>query len=934
MAEVAAAEEDGEGEEDCFFESLGRISSSVSFDIGGLGSSSSDTDIDDARTSFASAVGPPAEFLRHYSFASSPIASPSSSIDGTPGEEDYGIWMGEPLSVQERRRRLLQGMGLASWRDFGSAREGRGKRRGAVDESGPLGLLQPPVSSVDATPASASNMSSRSTIVRSKSDVGEAAGRATIWRFSHLIGSPLPSCSLVRSVSTPPSFSFSPPASEEDECDGRIISVWRISGERDLQISNSRDIGDNSRPRLYTIKNLDTGKEFVIDELLEDGTWNRLSDPQTGMRLTIEEFETTLGYSPIVRELMRRANIASMGSGSATVMSSLTHGRRNVKSSGKKKGIGWFKNIRGVASSVTALMLEKEREIGSSGRCASSSTVDSSSSEWMKVRQSRKPYKELTGLYLCQEIRAHQGSIWTIKFSLDSRLLASAGEDRVIHVWQVIECDDHASSSRRIQDEAKSAPPSGYSLDQSTRMSSPDQSNLLDVREAQRLSTKISSHRKRSSIPDYVVPGTVFSLSQKPICSFHGHLDDVLDLSWSKSQYLLSSSMDKTVRLWDMASKTCLKMFAHNDYVTCIQFNPVDDRYFISGSLDAKVRIWNIPDRQVVDWTDLHEMVTAACYTPDGQGALVGSHKGTCRFYSTSDGKLHQRAQTEIQNKRRKSHAKKITGFQFVPGNPSEVLVTSADSQIRIFDGIQLTHKFRGFRNTSSQMSASCTADGNYVICASEDSNVYVWKREEPRSAGSMGKGKTWITTRSHEHFHCKDVSVAIPWPPSSNNKIEPPLLSSCLRQHGHQLPLRSPGSQQPLSSIITAAEDVSVSSRMSPGPPLAKKHSLEQTPPCLEEDLSNPSHSGPLSGGSSSSFSTSSWLMSGALSSISALNTFTSSSLPSLRWHSGSNNRSTNGPSSTAWGLVVVTAGLGGEIKIFQNFGLPRLLNRQNNIF
>lgn len=53
--------------------------------------------------------------------------------------------------------------------------------------------------------------------------------------------------------------------------------------------------------------------------------------------------------------------------------------------------------------------------------------------------------------------------------------------------------------------------------------------------------------------------------------------------------------------------------------VTCIQFNPVDDRFFISGSLDAKVRIWSIPDHQVIDWNDLHEMVTAACYTPDGQ---------------------------------------------------------------------------------------------------------------------------------------------------------------------------------------------------------------------------------------------------------------------------------------------------------------------------
>lgn len=59
--------------------------------------------------------------------------------------------------------------------------------------------------------------------------------------------------------------------------------------------------------------------------------------------------------------------------------------------------------------------------------------------------------------------------------------------------------------------------------------------------------------------------------------------------------------------------------------MTCIQFNPIDDMYFISGSLDAKIRIWSIPDRQVIDWTDLHEMVTAVCYSPDGE-VLSGSY--------------------------------------------------------------------------------------------------------------------------------------------------------------------------------------------------------------------------------------------------------------------------------------------------------------------
>lgn len=57
--------------------------------------------------------------------------------------------------------------------------------------------------------------------------------------------------------------------------------------------------------------------------------------------------------------------------------------------------------------------------------------------------------------------------------------------------------------------------------------------------------------------------------------------------------------------------------------VTCIQFNPLDDNYFISGSLDAKIRLWNIPVRQVVDWTDLHEMVTASSFTPDGLVQLL-----------------------------------------------------------------------------------------------------------------------------------------------------------------------------------------------------------------------------------------------------------------------------------------------------------------------
>lgn len=53
--------------------------------------------------------------------------------------------------------------------------------------------------------------------------------------------------------------------------------------------------------------------------------------------------------------------------------------------------------------------------------------------------------------------------------------------------------------------------------------------------------------------------------------------------------------------------------------VTCVQFNPIDERYFISGSIDGKVRVWDALDKRVVDWTDTRKIITALSYQPDGK---------------------------------------------------------------------------------------------------------------------------------------------------------------------------------------------------------------------------------------------------------------------------------------------------------------------------
>jgi len=68
----------------------------------------------------------------------------------------------------------------------------------------------------------------------------------------------------------------------------------------------------------------------------------------------------------------------------------------------------------------------------------------------VKVKLRRKSMKELSDLHMGQEIQAHQGAIWTMKFCPDGQYLASAGQDRVVHVWEVLDHPSVAESGRLL----------------------------------------------------------------------------------------------------------------------------------------------------------------------------------------------------------------------------------------------------------------------------------------------------------------------------------------------------------------------------------------------------------------------------------------------------------------------------------------------------
>ncbi|XP_059305597.1 uncharacterized protein LOC132057152 isoform X1 [Lycium ferocissimum] len=917
---------DGLGEDDDddnFFESRDRLSTAIPLDLGSSGSDDDD-EFEDSRLSFVSTLSS----ASIKKFQGIEIESVSDSFSSA----DYGMWMAEPGDIKERRKRLLQGMGLSSNKDLLKLKSAKivraiSRKVEKFQDSKPPKVDSSPAKELKFSQEQQPSASQPIALVRSRSDgdiqyfsvntkkrkeelIGDISKQRLTRTFSGVLAPSIGVFQLAGSVRMSPK-------------KNRNGSLMQNGSDMSSTLSyGSADVGFAS---FFLIKNLDTGKEFIVKESNEQGMWNKLSDIQTGKQLTMDEFEKHVGYSPVVKELMRRVN-GSRNHDDERKLSPNSYLSKRFRNS-KRRGVALLKNIKGVAHSMSGKIIDKERE---QPVPEEQQKPNKNSSKWIKVRQHGKSCKEFTALHLCQEIRAHEGSIWTIRFSSDAHYLATAGEDTLIHIWEVQECEvmNNLASASPVHPTAGS-PVHPIARSNSDRPPMPETGYMTSER---RKKGKVSHKKKGNSIPEYVnVPETVFSLSEKPICTLKGHQDDVLDLSWSRSQLLLSSSIDKTVRLWDVETQTCLKMFAHNDYVTCIQINPMDDDYFISGSLDAKVRIWNIPDRKVVDWSDLHEMVTATCFTPDGQGALIGSHKGSCRMYTTSECKLEQKDNIEIQPKKN-SQLKKVTGLQFAPWNPAEVLITSADSRIRIFDGSQMIYKFRasGFRNTSSQIAASFSSDGKYVISASEDSHVYIWKREEPKSPS--GKPRTSISVQAHERFQCKDVSVAIPWPGSVKN--EAPLVEMHSKRHSKRfLPPQYPT----VGSPTKESSDVANSKRHLPPLNVArnKSNALERDQSSREEeDLAQISRTDSGIGPGESFASGSSSTRFGDSPSISACSSSRSQSWSSSWTQDGNNSHGNNVIQATAWGMVIVTASLGGEIRVYQNFGLPLKASRQTNLF
>nr|UNY85677.1 WD40-containting protein [Zea mays] len=554
--------------------------------------------------------------------------------------------------------------------------------------------------------------------------------------------------------------------------------------------------------------------------------------------------------------------------------SSLSFIQRLMSRSGKLSGVpkaverrrnGWLRRL-GLRAGI----------LDHGGDEASTSSSESEQNrggryERVKVRSYRKRSKELSAVYQGQVIKGHDGAILAMKFSPDGQFLATGGEDGVVRVWGVAQSED----CKIPMDD----PSCVY-------LKAHRQSGLGPVDADNEKKCKVKGVKQSADSACVVIPTVVFQISKQPLHEFRGHSGDVLNLSWSNNKHLLSASTDKTVRLWEIGSANCITVFPHSNFVTCVQFNPTNENQFISGSIDGKIRVWDIPRCSVIDWVDIRDIITAVCYRPDGKGAVVGTITGNCRFYDASDNLLRFETQVAVSGKK-KSSLKRITAFEFSPSNPSKLMVTSADSKIKILEGTTVTQNYSGLRTGSCQSLATFTPDGQHIVCASEDSNIYVWNHENQDEASLKHAKTIW----SSERFYSNNAAIAIPWNgPRPRNPVS--LASQILSPQGDNLWCMS----KAVKCSSSQSEDSAINSFVSRFAPgifnLNQEFSSEST--CR---------------------SSATWPEE-ILPSRSIRAILDESQYKFLR------NCFQSTPNS--WGQVIVTAGWDGKIRSFQNYGLP----------
>jgi serine/threonine protein kinase/dipeptidyl aminopeptidase/acylaminoacyl peptidase len=284
-----------------------------------------------------------------------------------------------------------------------------------------------------------------------------------------------------------------------------------------------------------------------------------------------------------------------------------------------------------------------------------------------------------------RRLLGHTDDVYTITFSPDGKQLASAGNDRVIRIWDVVTGQllrtftGHEDSVTRIQ----------FSADGRQLLSSGDMTvRLWDV------------------------------ATSSEIRTFTGHTDVVYFASFSPdNRRIASSSADRTIRLWDTASGQEIRTFTgHTNNIYSAVFS-ADGSELMTASEDSTVRFWDVSQGTQLRSILFASPVKQAVYSPDGRLFAVGTFDATAYIMERNSG---------LERQILRGHSFGVYGLAFSPDGRL-LLTGSRDTTARLWQ-VSTGEELRTFSAHDDQTrTVAFSPDGKLVATGSWDQTVRLW---------------------------------------------------------------------------------------------------------------------------------------------------------------------------------------------------------------
>ena len=143
----------------------------------------------------------------------------------------------------------------------------------------------------------------------------------------------------------------------------------------------------------------------------------------------------------------------------------------------------------------------------------------------------------------------------------------------------------------------------------------------------------------------------------EPVAVFTGHEGSIRDFAFSPDgKWLVTSSGDKTARIWETATGQCLQVLPGNeDFVNGVDFSP-NSRWVVTASGDKRARVWAAATGESLmelGWNNFPR--TCVAFSPDGKRIITGTIEGDVPIYTCDilgpAGELRKLAEARVRRK-------------------------------------------------------------------------------------------------------------------------------------------------------------------------------------------------------------------------------------------------------------------------------------------